>query len=315
MKKALKVVAILGGVLVLIVALFFVLLLNMLPSPAEIKRAASPQKIETSEVAVPTGANMPLPEKQSVAATPTKTYEQKVETSKELNLKLLKEDFLNEQVPLATVCNNLSWAAPSRASASSKIKPQDFLSELAKPTDRDPIIESTGPVLRYLFRQSRMRELTDMIFQADENKDNGFMKKAEFYSQLVLVAQQLRDNKEKLDQVMMKSYNLFILSKALGLKPELAKDPATLDFCRQLETNTNQQLDFNADEQAAELKKFLDYAQVKPVEVGYDPSYRANAKFSYNNNNVRLGNIWLEDIFEIDAKAEEAIKKSLPKTQ
>jgi len=153
--------------------------------------------------------------------------------------------------------------------------------------------------------------LLEMIDKSQSQGSDDLMKKAEFYAQLGFAAQEIRSNKPSIDRLLMKSYNMYILTKAVGKHPELANDPATLGFCEQMEKNINMNSDFNPDQQSQELEKFLDYAKIDPKEVDYDPNYRSDVQFKFDNNTLQLNKIWLEKLFAADMrKAEKEIKNS-----
>lgn len=313
MKKALKVIAVVLGVSVIgfiVVALLFI---KALPSPWEIKQKLSPQKAKSPEFAQThqeNAAATPAPTTPSAAVS--KTHEEKVDDKKVQGWKIIKEDFLNTQVPFASVCTNLPMAERSHfLRADDSGSANEFTNRLLDTNSKDPIVESAASLFRYLFRLGSFDELFDMIEKAERENDQGLLKKAEFYTKLGLAAQEVRSNKANIDRVLMKGYNLYVLSRAVGKHPELARDPATLNYCDQLEKNMNLNLEFNADEQAAELQKFLDYAKVDPKEVGFDPSYRSDVKFNFSQNSLQLNHIWIEKLFEKDIqRAREELKKA-----
>lgn len=315
MKKALKVIAIIFGVLFVGFAIVSLLIIKKLPSPWEIKQVIAPKKVLSPEFAPPNSSPTAAGEKdtspQPQADKAAKTQEAKVEDGKARGLQILKEDFMNEQKALSTVCMNLATAEQSRFLRKDESGSADeFTKSLTDPNRKDPLVESAVPVLRYVFRVEGMRALVDLIEKADAENDQGIFKKAEFYTKLGIAAQTVRSNKANIDRILMKSYNLFVLSKAVGKHPELARDPATLSFCDQIEKNLNMNLEFNADEQAAEMQKFLDYAKVDPKEVDFDPSYRSDVKFDISASSLQLNHIWIEKLFEKDiAKARKHLKK------
>lgn len=318
MKKALKIISITVGVLVLVLVIAFLLFIKSLPSTWEIKQAISPKKAQNPEFvqnAKPSALNAaatPLPEKPGT--TPAPSHEEKVDDSKALSMQVVKEDFMNEQKPLSTVCAYLPAAEQSKfLRKDDSGSANEFMKVLADHDHKDPLAESAAPLMRYLFRIDGMRDLIEMIDKADAEHDQSLFKKAEFYTKLALAGQAMRANKANLDRILMKSYNLYILSRAVGKHPELARDPATLNFCDQMEKNLNMGLDYNPEEQSAELQKFLDYAKISPQEVDYDPNYRSDVKFDITNRSATLNHVWIEKLFEKDiAKARKEIKAPTP---
>lgn len=314
MKKALKLIAVLLGGSLLVFVILVLLFIKSLPSTWEIKQKVSPkaaQKPEFSAPTVPADAAKEKPlEKPAVAKA--KTQDDRIDEGKELSARVLLEDFLNEQKPLSSVCAQLGQAPHSRFlrkdhSGSAKEFMKSFLEEDAK----DPLAESAAPLFRYVFRLENMKELIGMVENAQVERDEGLFKKTEFYTKLGLAAQELREQKPALDRLLMKSYNLFILARAVGQHPELARDPASLQYCEQLEKNLNLHLEFNAEEQARELQKFLDYARITPEELDYDPEYRSDLKFNYTNKSLAMNQIWIEKLFakDIQKAQQELIKQ------
>ncbi|WP_413291405.1 hypothetical protein [Bdellovibrio sp. HCB337] len=305
MKKALKVIAVVVGSLLVVLVIVIAFFIKSLPSTWEIKQTLSPRKAQNPSFAT-NGSSAPLPEKgeEPSPQKPTpKTHDDKVDESKILSQRVLHEDFLNEKQPLSSVCANLPAATQSRflrkdESGSSK----EFLSRLLDENEKDPLVESAAPLFRYLTRLPSMRELFELVEKAEAEHDQSFTEKAWFYGKVALVAQELRGNKSNIDRLLMKTYNMYMLSKAVAQRPELARDPATLNFCDQIEKNINFNLDFNPEEQAHEFQKFLDYAKVNPKHIGYDSNYRSNVNFEVGTGSVILNKIWLEELFAADIK-------------
>ena len=317
MKKALKVLAVIGGVLILLLVVIAILLINKLPSTYQMKQAISPKQPAPQFASSPEPPDSSRPPEQlpfeSRPSTTAKAGPSSVDDAKELSRKALYEDFLNDRQPLASVCGFLDRASESKfLRADQNANSKEFAKKLTDPV-KDPLIEAAAPTFRFIMRRPAMRTLIEMVERAEANHDKGFLSKAGFLAQAFRVGNDLRASKNELDAILMKSYNLYILSKAVGKNPALARDPATLGFCEQIEKNLNNDLEFNADLQAQELENFLDYAKVSPEEIGYDPKYRSNARFNLSNQSIRLENIWIEKLFAEDLKkAGKEIEKSLP---
>jgi hypothetical protein len=316
MKKALKAIAVLVGVCLAGFIIVALLVIKKLPSTWEIKQAITPKKAQSPEFvqrkSPPSKPRSSPSEKNS--ATAPKARDEKVDDGKARSLQVLKEDFMNEQKPLSTVCSHLDRAEQSRfLRKDDSGSANEFMKSLSENNSKDPLAESAVPLFRYIFRLDGMKGLLEMIEKADAEQDQGIFKKAEFYTKVAWAGQELRANKANIDRILMKSYNLYVLSRAVGKHPELARDPATLSFCDQIEKNINMSLDFNPDEQAAELQKFLNYAKVDPKEVDYDPSYRSDVKFNFSANSLQLNHMWIEKLFEKDIqKAKKELKAAPP---
>ncbi len=318
MKKALKITATILGILTIGFAIVAVLIIKKLPSPWEVKQAISPKKAQSPVFVqqAPAKAGEPSPSLNQAKEEVPKNYEEKVDEGKARIWQVLKEDFMSEQTPLSTVCNHLNNAEKSHfLRKDDSGSANEFMKSLSENDQKDPVAESAATLFRFIFRVDGMRELFDMIEKADAEHDQGLFKKAEFYTKLGIAGQNIRSNKTNIDRILMKSYNLYTLSRAVGRHPELARDPATLRFCEQIEKNINLKLDFNPDEQAGELQKFLDYAKVDPKEVGYDPNYRSNVDFNFKNNSLQLTQTWIEKLFAKDiGRAKREVNKGGPAT-
>jgi hypothetical protein len=317
MKKALKVIAVIVGTLVLVVAVVLIVFIKNMPSSWQVKQALSPSaalnpKFEqpSSEEGVKTQT---LPEKTKAEQKNAVSEEARFDEGKELSQKALREDFLNERQPLSSACAHLDRARDSRFLRADQGGSKEFLRRLTD-TDKDPLVEAAAPVFRYVVRFPEVRALIDTVDRAQAENANDLLKKTEFYSQIALAAKDIRTHKTGIDQILMKSYNLYMLSKAVGKNPELARDPATLAFCEQIQKNINLNMPFNADQQAAELQKFLEYAKVTPQDIGYDASYRSNVSFEFKRDEFHMNNLWLEKLFADDVKkAEKELDRTLPK--
>jgi len=232
--------------------------------------------------------------------------------TKSASNKALHENFMNEQQPIASVCAYLSEAPASHfLKDDNSASLRQFLKKMIE-EPKDPLAESAAPFFRYLFRLSEVRDLVQTLDTANETAEQ-FRNKAEFYGKIGLAALEVAENKHNFDQILMKTYNLYVLTRAVALKPELARDPAILGFCEQIQKNINMNLAYDVDQQATELQKFLTYAGLSPKEVDYDINYRSDVKFKINDKSIILGNIWIEKLFVGDIeKAKKQINSSLP---
>ncbi len=302
MKKALKVFVIIFGAFLVVFVTTILLYVKSLPSSWQIKQTISPRKAQNPAFVVK--HKPPFQDKE-------KAYEDKVDDSKAISMQVLKDDFMNEKKPLSTVCAYLGNASAShflRDDGSGSAN--EFMKNLANENNKDPLAEAAAPLFRVLFRMDSVRDLVETVEKAEADNDEGIFKKAEFYTKLGLAGQDIRSSKGKLDQILMKSYNMFMLSRAVGKHPELARDSATLSYCEQIEKNINLNLDFNVEEQATEMQKFLDYAQVDPKEIGYDPNYRSDLQFSLSKKAFVMNLVWIEKLFARDvAKAKKELKE------
>lgn len=248
--------------------------------------------------------------KQTLAS---KSGSQRMDEGKTLSDRALHENFLNEHQPIASVCAYLSDARSSHFlkvdnSASSR---QFMIKMIEGP--KDPFAEAAAPFFRYFFRLPEVRELVQIIDNAHPEPAEPLRSKAEFYGRIAVAALEIRENKSNFDQILMKTYNLYTLARAVRAKPELARSPAILRFCEQLEKNINMNLPYDPNQQAEEFQRFLTSAGLSAKEVDYDANYRSDVKFAINDKSILLGNIWIEKLFAEDIdKAKKKIDSFLP---
>ncbi|WII71145.1 hypothetical protein QJS83_11805 [Bdellovibrio sp. 22V] len=214
--------------------------------------------------------------------------------------KVLLEDFVDSRKPLVTGCRHLEKASQSDLlrdpeSASSKY----FFHSLAQ-EEKDPLVETAAPILRYVFRAPGMQSVVDMIVRAEEAQDLSLLKKAEFYYEIYRAGDFLKGHIADMDVILQKSYNMHYLTRAIAQRPELAREPAALSFCEQMEKNLNTNGVYNADVAAQEMMKFLSAAGVDPRSIGYDPHYRSQVKLDLSNSQVMLNDTWVVRLFARD---------------
>lgn len=314
MTKTLKIIASLVFVLFIFGFIGLLAFVYTLPSAWELKKKIMPQKVESPAFVAKTPTALPDKTAESTPTpTPAETHADTTDEMKTESLQVLHDDFMNSQRPLSDACGSLANASTShflRRDESASYK--QFTKSLLSP-EKDPLVEAAASVFRFVFREGEMQDLVRRLEHASAEGDSGLLRKTEFYGQAAIAMDELRNDKSTLDHLLMKSYNLFILAKAAGLHAELARDPATLSFCSDLEKNINLNLDFNAEDQAQQMRKFLDYAKITPQEVGYDPSYRSDIQFSLLQNSLLMQNIWLDKIFATDLqKAEKQLNPPPP---
>ncbi|GEM_PF-1964974 len=304
MKGAFKILAISFGVVIIIFGGLAIWGLSKLPSALDIKKSLTPpalakaQKhndIKTAEQkggadtessgVVPAGPAAPPAQKDDIAQATTQ---------------VLLEDFLDSRKPLVQSCKTLEQAASSEflrdpRSASAKY----FFKSLAE-EKHDPLVETAAPILRYIFRAPGMQSVVDTVLKAEETQDFGLLKKAEFYYEIYRAGDFLKNHKDDMDEILQKSYNMHHLAKAVAQKPELARDAATLSFCEQMEKNVNEKGEYNADEAAGEMMKFLGDAGIDPKSIGYDPNYRSKVKLNLSSTQVTINDTWVVQLFARD---------------
>lgn len=320
LKKAL---AILGGsiaLLAVVLVLFGAWTLSKLPSPYEIKKAMTPAALQTpdkeiaknsisldsSEASSVTGVEVV---QQDKAVTPSPALEKtEAEEFKEVGWKVIQNDFANPQTPMVESCKELAAAGDSKFLRDSENANAKYFFKSLASEQKDPLVESAAPIFRYVFRAPGMSEAMETLKEAEEKQDMGLLDKAEFYANILRAGNFLRENKHDVDVILQRSYNMHVLARAVGLRPELARDSATLSFCDQIEKAINNGTEnFDATEEAQEVSRFLNENGIDPRSVGFDPRYRSQVKMNLSSTQVSLNDSWIVHMFARDIeKANKA---------
>lgn len=284
--------------------------LSKLPSASDLKKALTPAALQKtahassteSTKAAAAGASDKSSDGAEAAAAqpataPAPTAREKLAQD---TVDVLLKDFADPRKPLVDGCRNLEKAAqsgllrdPQNASA------KYFFSSLSD-GNHDPMVETAAPILRFIFRAPGMEQVVEQIMSADAQNDQGLLKKAEFYYEIYRAGDYLQKHTADMDQILQKSYNMHYLARAVAAKPELAKDSATLDFCDQMEKNINAGGEFDADEAASEMSKFLNNAGLDAKAIGYDPAYRSKVKVQFDSARVGVNDSWVVSLFARD---------------
>src|SRR5690606_17010616 len=106
----------------------------------------------------------------------------------------------------------------------------------------------------------------------------------------------LRSKSHDINQLLQKSYNIHMLARAAAVKPALAKDPATREFCDQLENQINQGLPIDPDKESREMLSFFSLVSVDPELFGFNPDYRAGIQVDFFSSNLNLNDPWLTSV-------------------
>lgn len=312
-KNILKILGITAGCLVVIISVLVFWGLSKLPSAFDIKKGMTPPALKEtaqSETQSPPGATAPieenLPAKEAAAEENSPATTQNEELKAEA-YKVIIEDFSDHRRPLMDACRGMDKAADSgflkdKKNASGKY----FIQSLAQ-EERDPLSETAAPIMRTIFRAPGMDQVFDMIVKSDENKDPGLLKKAEFYYQIYRAGSYLKEHTDDMNRVLQQSYNLHNLMKAVAKKPELAKAPAVMTFCEDMQKSLNNGENFNADAASQEMVSFLEQNGIQPSDINFDPQYRSKIVLNVSNTQLGVNDAWIAQIFAADI--EKALKK------
>lgn len=279
--------------------------LSKLPSAFEIKQSLTPPALKKAEAIAQAPSQevseLPAAHKEGSEVATSPSSESHGNSNVTANTaRVLLEDFVDTRKPLVEGCRNLALASESHFMRDPNSASAKYFFESLAQEQKDPLVETAAPILRYIFRAPGMQSVVEMVMKAEEAKDLGMLKKAEFYYEIYRAGDFLKDHKDDMDVILQKTYNLHHLAKAVAQKPELAKDTATLSFCEQMEKNVNDSGIYNADQAASEMMKFLSESGVDPKSIGYDPNYRSKVKLNLSSSQVSINDTWVVKLFARD---------------
>lgn len=321
MKKFLKVLGITLGVLVIVVFIALIFLLKSLPSPAEIGRYIKPSNVKTTlkEAHKTEKADTAKTATAAPSASPTPTTDDNktmtYQLKNEEDQKLLA-DLMDERKPLSNVCASLDNAGKSRLNGYSfkEFGERYKQSVLGDERDRDPLIQSIKPTLRYLFSETSLKDLVAEAQEAaDRGEDDSLMNKAGFYAKAYAAYREILSNRDQINNIMDRSYHLMILSKVVAKKPELLSDNRVHDYCSEIENALNGSNPISWVDEREEFNKFMDYSGVDPKEVGYDPNYRTQVKVEYSKKGVQVHGGWIDSLLKPSPEEIKALEAEAPK--
>lgn len=303
--KILKYFAIAVGSLLTIFVIILVLILFSLPGPGHLITNLNRKSNESIPLAKQGDTVTNLPEKKTESlSSPDKpapekngSYSLKTEEGKKI-----LQDLTSLDQGLANVCDHLHNAERIKEEG---LKPNEFgqkMEDSVLTDKKDPMIESMKPILRFAFNLPEMKSLFKLAEEASETNDDGFFTKAEFYSKLFGVYSEMKANKSKIEEISDRGYLLFIMSKIVSLRPELANDSKLQTYCQSIEESNNNQTPFSFSEALVEFESFLTYAGVSAKEVGFDPNYRTHFIIENNQNGISFKGGWIDQLISTPQK-------------
>ncbi|XGC79439.1 hypothetical protein ACES2L_08875 [Bdellovibrio bacteriovorus] len=287
MKTLLKILLSLGSLVALSLLVLALWGLHQLPSPQIISEAL---KQDFTVLKATESRRHPEPSRKVAQEIVPESADPK---------QILLEDLSDTRKPLVQVCRHLELASKSPVAAEG-ISSELFFSGLIQ---KDPLVETAAPILRYVFRAPGMQSVIDMIIKSEQAAEPNILKKAEFYFEMYKVGKYLKEHSDEMDLILQKSYNMHYLAKAVALKPELAKDSQTLSYCELLEKDLNGNEIYNADEAAEDMTDFFISHGIQPEKIGYNPHFRSQVKLQLTDKQVTINDAWVADLFKKERRA------------
>lgn len=265
--------------------------ISVLPSPAEIGK-----KIDFAPPARMAPTN--TVSSSAINKGPAVGPEQKEADERQVDDQVASY-LMDKSRPLFEICPSLKQAPTATLGPYS---PDDFGAELvhnATSENRNPLIESFIPFLRYTLRLSEVENLIQQARDAYLQGDRGLLKKAQFYSQLLRTREQIAEHIPKIQSIVDQSYLFFMLAKAIRIRPDLANDPYVLQYCENLEDSVNR----NPAQEFGELRRsfedFLSDNEIHQTEIGYDPNYQTEIKSDLGSHGMTLSGGWIDSLIAL----------------
>lgn len=200
------------------------------------------------------------------------------------------------------VCANLGGIS-STGAITNPSSLLDALMEVASgSTTEDPYVESVLAPVGTLLQRPDIRSLIQELSVAPDTSLSEIVNTIDLYSQLALATADFFSNKSAIERTSQHAYHLYVLSRAIQLRPEMLSDPDTLVLCSQIEdaivqlepTDTDPN-DMNSEKAA--ILRFLATAGITPEQVGYDPNLDATISFSATADRISLKIPWMQKAF------------------
>jgi hypothetical protein len=297
--KAAKIILILIAALGALAIVFIIAIFMMLPTPGQMGRMMFREKPSMSgagavaEVPAPNAPDTtaPLPAAETEKAPPGQS---KFTLDPEKHQAIL-DSLLSPEVPLTDFCSHMNL--PSKAGGLKSIDDfgRTFRDHFMKENGQDMAMDALLPLFRTMLRYPEMTELIELLKNSREPDRDGVIAKAEFYALITRAYYRLNSQRPVLEDIMDRNYHLFMLARAIQKKPELAKDPAVMDYCLQIQNATNESQPFGAEEERAAFTGFLEQSGVSASEIGYDSNYKTKFTVKASGLNIALKGGWMED--------------------
>jgi hypothetical protein len=287
-----------ASALIGVAAIAIILILRALPSPSDIgkhlkHKDAAPNV--TSQPVAPPSEPTPAPPTESKKPEDSATATAPTAGAQEDKM---MDDLLDEKQPLVSVCDHLKNASASPLDGYDQQTLNEKFEESALSENKDPVIQSFKPILRYIVRLPTFRQLIETANEEADKGDSDFTSKATFYKQLYGVYGEINAKKPQVDALADKTYYLYMMSRALAQRPDLASDPQITTYCHSLESAINTNAAFPPEQEKAEFQKFMDYAHVDGKDIGYDPNYKTDFKIEFDKSSLRLRGGWIESVLK-----------------
>lgn len=311
MKKIFKILTATGAVFLVLVLILSGYLFNQLPSAAKIGQALRPKtpplQVQDSAEIEDVDPSGDIQHEKSTAAPEVSADTEESDRPDGTIKEALVSDLLSPQKPLSDFCSSLKNA---KDEVFERNEFGDAFNRSLDEETRDPRIQAVKPMLRYVLRLPKMTDMIQEAQAAVERNDEGFLKKAEFYSKALMAFGEMKKHKSDIESVMDRSYLLLGLNKLLANKPELIDDPRLRNYCEGVELSFNQLRPVDYEREKQDFLKFLEDVGADADEIGFDPKYKSNVNFNFSGQSLTFEGGWLSDLVKSDVDMEADLKRT-----
>lgn len=199
------------------------------------------------------------------------------------------EDLTSSNQPLSDFCKSLPKAKAGAI-------PEKEFSEAFDSSQLDPRIEAAKPLIRYVFRLSKMHDLVTELSQAAERNDETLVEKAQFYSSAYAAFMDMKDHQTDIESILDRSYLFLGLNNLVAKKPELVNDLRVQNFCAATEQLFNEGTPVDFQSEKNHFLSLLQDSGIKPSEINFNPEYKSNILFNFDGKALTFTGGWLDDL-------------------
>lgn len=309
MKTFFKIITVTACFVLVVVVIFAIYVFNKLPAVStvgQVFKTKPPETTEPYEVSGDAPEAIASSVDSSLAASVDVTEAEESEEPDSLIKEAMVADLLSPQKPLSDFCSSLKNA---KDGAFEQGEFGEAFNESLNEETRDPRIQAVKPMLRYVMRLPKITDLVQVAQAAVDRNDEGFLKKAEFYSKALQAFGEMKAHKSDIESVMDRSYLLLGLNKLLVKKPELLNDSRLQNYCGGVEMSFNQNRPVDFENEKKDFLNFLNDIGATPSDIGFDPNYQSKVNILFSGRSLTFEGGWLNDLIKSDVDMEADLKR------
>lgn len=142
--------------------------------------------------------------------------------------------------------------------------------------ENDPILSTIKYPLIKVFQDEKLSSLFKDIFEikvldAQNDKQDSFLKKMGFYTKAAIVAVHLRGRKREFEKTADRAQHLRIFSLIANLKPDLAQDSDFLNLCESIQRSIIQEDKIDIKEERKNILSLIKKSDLTPKDLDFKP--------------------------------------------